>query len=57
MKLNVLHITQICYAQAIAICSEQFVKSRLICAIRAIRFNSLFLGRIRGGKVQLLITN
>ena len=34
---------------AIAICREQFVKSRLICAIRATRFNSLYLGRIGGG--------
>ena len=56
MKPNVLQITQICYAQAIAACGRQFVKSRIIREIRAIRLNSLFLGRIKGRKLQPLIT-
>jgi hypothetical protein len=53
MKHHVLRMTRICYAQAIAACGEQFVKSRIIREIREICFNSLFLGRIRGGKLQL----
>ena len=58
MKHHVSRMTRICYAQAIAACGEQFVKSRIIREIREICFNSLFLGRrIRGGKLPLMIDN
>jgi len=42
MKQDVLRISQICCARAIAACGEQFVKLKIIRKIREIRFNSLF---------------
>jgi len=54
MKHDVLRISRICYAQAIAACGEQVVKSK---AIREIRFNSLLNRKSEDGKLQLLITN
>jgi len=48
MKYNVLQIAQICNAQAIAACGEQFVKSKIIREIRDIRLYSLSFRKYKG---------